>query len=205
MSLNFKMFMLQNAFTIYDRMRCNVVHFQCVFLIKRLITMLTNERLLRRMRSEMRVKSGPQCKTFGADFALEGPLSGMSINMSLQISFLVEALAAIRTVVHVRIRMRAHVVIEVGQLLESAPAFLTLVRFFARVRVVVNAFVDFLVKSLPAVIAFVRSVFGMRFHVRAQIRHPIERFVTLRACVDLFRTRLLTFQIFWVAQRGCPA
>jgi hypothetical protein len=167
--------------------------------------MLANERLFRRMRSEMRIKSGPQCETFRADFALEGPLSGMSINMSLQISFLVEALAAIRTVVHVRIRMRAHVVVEVGQLLESAPAFLTLVRFFARVRVVMDAFVDFLVKSLPAVIAFVRSVFGMRFHVRAQVRHPIERLVTLRACVNLLRTRLLTFQIFWVGQEGCPA
>ena len=121
------------------------------------------------MRPKMRVQSRPQCKAFGANVALKRPLSGVSIDMSLQISFLIETFTAIRTVVHMRIRMRAHVVVEVGQLLESAPAFLALMRFLARVGVMVDAFVDFLVEPFPAKIAFVRLVIGVRLQVRAQV------------------------------------
>ena len=165
-----------------------MMHFQCIFLIKRLVTVLTNKRFLRRMRSKMRVKSGPQCKTFRADFTLKGALPCVSVNMSLQISFLVKALATVRAVVHMRIRMRAHVVIEVGQLLESAPAFLALMRFFARVCIMMDAFIDFLVKSFPTIIALVRFVVGMRLHVRAQVGRTVEGFVTLRTRVNFLLT-----------------
>lgn len=93
----------------------------------------------------------------------------MSIDVRLKISLLVETLAAIRTVVHVRIRMRAHVVVKVGQLLKSATAFLALVRFLAGVGVMMDAFVDFLVKPFATKVAFVRLVVRMRFHVCTQI------------------------------------
>ena len=165
----YKTLALQHTLAIYNRMRCNVMHFQSIFLIKRLITMFANERLFRRMRPKMRVESGPQCETFGTNFTLKGALPGMSVNVSLQISFLVKTLTTIGTVVHMRVRMRAHVVIEVGQLLESAPALRTLMRFFASVRIMMDAFVDFLVKSLAAKIALVRFVVGVRLHVRAQV------------------------------------
>ena len=78
-----------------------------------------------------------------------------------------------------RIRMCAHVVVEVGQLLKSPPTFLTLMRFLAGVCVMVDTLVDFVVETLSAKIALVRFVLRVGFDVRAQIGRTVESFVTL--------------------------
>lgn len=72
---------------------------QRVLLIKCFATKLALKRLLRRVRSLVRVKRGSQSKSFAANLTFKRSLAGVAIDVSLQVSFLIEALTAIVTLV----------------------------------------------------------------------------------------------------------
>ena len=64
-------------------MRRNIVSLQCVLLIKCFATKLTLKRLLRRMRSLVRVERGGQSKPFTTNLALERSFTCVAIDVSL--------------------------------------------------------------------------------------------------------------------------
>ena len=55
-------------------------------------------------------------------------LTSVSVDVGLQVAFLVETLATVRTGVHFDVRVGAHVVSQVSQLFETSPTLLTFVR-----------------------------------------------------------------------------
>ena len=64
-------------------MRGDIVSLQSVLLIKCFATKLTLKRLLRRMRSLVRVERGSQSKPFPTNLTLEWSLTRVAIDVSL--------------------------------------------------------------------------------------------------------------------------
>jgi len=147
-------------------MRRNVVGFQGVLLIKRLLAVLTLKWFMRRVRPLVRVQRGSQCKSFTAYVTLERSLACVTVHVGLEISLLIEALATELTLVHAHVGMRSHVVRQMRQLLECPPTFQAFVRLLSCVCVAVNLHVDFLVKPLTAKFAAEWLVVGVGAHVR---------------------------------------
>lgn len=146
-------------------MRCNVMRLKSVLLIKRSLTELTVERLVRCVCSFVCVQRGSQCKSLAAYVTLKWPFTRVAVHVCFQISLLVESLATELTTVHAHVGMCPHVIRQVRQLFKSPPTFLTLVRLLTCVGVAVNLHVDFLVKPLAAEIAAEGLVVGVGAHV----------------------------------------
>ena len=120
---------------------------------------------MRSVRLLVRVQRGSQCKSFTAYVTLKRSFPCVTVHVRLEISLLIEALAAELTLVHAHVGMRSHVVRQMRQLLESPPTFQAFVWLLSRVRVAVNLHVDFLVKPLSTKIAAEWLEVGVGAHV----------------------------------------
>ena len=122
-------------------------------MVKSFFTKLTFEWLSWRMGTFVSVKCRSESKSLSTNVAFVGSVSGMSIDMCLEVSFLIEAFAAVFAFVHSNSGMSSHVVLQVSELFEAAAALATPVWLLTSVSVAMYFHVDFLMESLSAKIA----------------------------------------------------
>lgn len=160
--------------------------FQRVFLVKRFLTILTFEWLMRCMRTPVSVKSGGESESFSTNFTTVRSFTSMSVNVSLKVTFLIEAFATVFTLVQSNSRVSSHVVLQVSKLFEATTTLATLVRLFTSVNVSMYFHVHFLMETLATKIANKRLVVCVCSHVSVQIGRATEALFAYGARMGLY-------------------